>query len=293
MSDENTALDSELTAHPLMSKLDDEARALVLRTSTVTPYRAGRQVIKQGDPPRAFCLLSGAARVFHRAGEKEVLVKLFKAPAFGGEMEVLCDRVYLVNMRTLEPARVLWLDNEVFKHLVNTKLAFAAALCADLSARLFIATSNERALAFADVDARLADLLLDYGHLIGIEAGQGGLRIPLALSQDAMSRDLGVSRKAVVRSLLNFKRLGLVDKEDGRYVILQPGRWLRFAGAGCGFLTSWKTARPGCPSGKALIGTFVPNDRFASATLILAAPMMFMNLPPCTSPNPIATSAPC
>jgi CRP-like cAMP-binding protein len=213
--------DAELLAHPLLMRLDEDARALVLRSSSVTAYREGRQVIRQGDPPRAFCVLSGACRVYHRADDaREVLVKLFKAPAFGGEMEVLCDRVYLVNMRTLEPSRVMWLDNEVFKHLVSTKLAFASALCADLSARLFIATSNERALAFADVDARLADLLLDYGHLIGVKVEEG-IKIPLALSQDAMSRDLGVSRKAVVRSLLNFKKLGLVTKDGGRYVIRQ------------------------------------------------------------------------
>jgi CRP-like cAMP-binding protein len=212
--------EEDLKAHPMLARLDDEAQALVLRSSKAVPYRGGRQVIKQGDPPRAFCLLSGSARVYHRSEDKEVLVKLFKAPAFGGEMEVLCDRAYLVNMRTLEPSRVLWLDNEVFKHLVNTRLAFAATLCADLSARLFIATSNERALAFADVNARLADLLLDYGHLVGVPDAQG-LRIPLALSQEAMSRDLGISRKAVVRTLLTFKKLGLVTKEKGRYVIRQ------------------------------------------------------------------------
>lgn len=212
------ASDPEVVAHPFLAKLDDEARALVLRSSSITPYRGGRQVIKQGDPPKAFCLLSGACRVYHSEDEKQLLVKLFKAPAFGGEMEVLCDRVYLVNMRTLEPSRVMWLDNEVFKHLVNTRIAFAAQLCNDLSARLFIATSLERALAFADVDARLADLLLDYGHLVGVTDPQG-LRIPIALSQDAMAQDLGVSRKAVVRSLLNFKKAGLVTKDAGRYII--------------------------------------------------------------------------
>lgn len=208
-------------SHPMLATLDDEAQRLVLRSSQVTPYRGGRMVIKEGDPPRAFCLLSGAARVFHAADGKELLVKLFKAPAFGGEMEVLTDRAYLVNMRTLEPSRVLFLDNEVFKHLVNTRQKFAASLCVDLSARLFIATSNERALGFADVDKRLADLLLDYAHLCG-EAVEGGVRIPLALSQDAMAHDLGVSRKAVVRSLETFRQRGLVSKEGGRYVILLP-----------------------------------------------------------------------
>lgn len=213
--------ESVFSTHPLLAKLDDEAKRLVLRSSTATRYRQGRLVIRQGDAPKAFCLLEGAARVFHKEGEKEVLVKLFRAPAFGGEMEVLCDRAYLVNMRTLEPSLVMTLDSEVFRHLVATRNAFAAGLCADLSARLFIATSNERALAFADVDKRLADLLLDYSSLWGEET-PNGVRITLAMSQDAMSRDLAVSRKAVVQSLLNFKKLGLVDKVDGRYLILKP-----------------------------------------------------------------------
>ncbi|MBK7859313.1 MAG: Crp/Fnr family transcriptional regulator [Archangiaceae bacterium] len=213
--------ESIFSTHPLLAKLDDEARKLVLRTSTATRYRPGRMVIREGDGPRAFCLLEGAARVFHKQGEKEVLVKLFRAPAFGGEMEVLCDRNYLVNMRTVEASLLMTLDSEVFRHLVNTRGPFAAALCSDLSARLFIATSNERALAFADVDARLADLLLDYASLWGEET-DAGVRIGLAMSQDAMSRDLAVSRKAVVQSLLTFKSMGLVDKVDGRYLILRP-----------------------------------------------------------------------
>jgi CRP-like cAMP-binding protein len=214
-------IQNELSAHPMLALLDEGTRTLVARTSRVIPCRAGRTVIKQGDAPRAVCLLAGSARVFHQSGDREVLVKLFRAPALGGEMEVLCERPYLVNMRTLEPSRLLWFDNEVFKHLVKTRVEFASALCADLSARLFIATSNERALAFADVDARVADLLLDYAHLVGVPEGEA-VRISIALSQDGMSKDLAVSRKAVVRSLLRFKRLGLVAKSGGRYIILKP-----------------------------------------------------------------------
>src|SRR4051812_27716656 len=59
-----------LERHPLLAKLDAEGRKLVLKSSALTRYRPGRLVIREGDAPRAFCLLEGAARVFHKQGEK-------------------------------------------------------------------------------------------------------------------------------------------------------------------------------------------------------------------------------
>jgi CRP/FNR family transcriptional regulator, cyclic AMP receptor protein len=210
-----------MATHPMLALLPPQALEVLARTSRLVTYRAGRTVLREGDPPQAFCLLSGAARVFHRSGDQEVLVKLFRGPALGGEMEVLCKRPFLVNMRTLESSDILHIRSDVFERLVQKQLAFTAALTLDLSARLFIATSNERALAFSDVDTRLADVLLDYAQLCGV-AVDNAVRLSLPLSQQALARDLGVSRKSLVRGLLRLKHDGIMDKDRGRYVIRDP-----------------------------------------------------------------------
>jgi CRP-like cAMP-binding protein len=208
-----------LQAHPLFAILDPPARSALLQSSRSVSFRADRTIFRAGEAATcAYFLLSGAVRQFHRKGEVEATVKLFRAPALFGEMEVLAQQSYLENAKTLEPSEILIVPANLFRQLVDKQPAFAAALVRDLSARLCIASSNERCLAFDDIDTRLANLLLDYVNLAG-DPCDGGVRIQTKLSQERMALDLGVSRKSVVRSLDRLVSLGLVEKIDGRYLV--------------------------------------------------------------------------
>jgi CRP-like cAMP-binding protein len=215
-----------------LALVDAKRRAKVIAASRLVPYRAGRPVVKEGDPPGAvFCLLEGAVRVFHRAPDKsELLVKLFRAPALFGEMEVLVGIPMLEFVSTVERSEILQVPATVFRELLDLEPRFLKALVIDLSARLCIATHNERALGFLDVETRLANLLNDYADLAG-EHEDGALRIAVALTQDGMARDLAVSRRSLIRALEKLRREKLIAKRDGRYVILDRAR-LRARGSG-------------------------------------------------------------
>jgi CRP-like cAMP-binding protein len=103
--------------------------------------------------------------------------------------------------------------------LVNSYPEFTRVLVQDLATRLCVASDRQRALAFADVERRFSNLLLDYAQLSGVETPDG-IRIETALTQDGISRDLAVSRKAVNNILQNMKEAKILDKRDARYVIL-------------------------------------------------------------------------
>jgi CRP-like cAMP-binding protein len=148
-----------------------------------------------------------------------VLVKLFRAPALFGEMEVMAERPFLEYVMTLEYSTILQVPSDLFHKLVRSQPRFAQAIAVDLAARLCIATHNERALAFDDVETRLANLLLDYAQFFGAPEGNGAIRLTVPLSQESMARDLAVSRKSLTRSLLKLKREGLLDKNNARYVL--------------------------------------------------------------------------
>jgi CRP-like cAMP-binding protein len=206
-----------LRSNPLFSLLADSSLEDLVRQSQIIAFRPKRPVLREGQPSRnAFVLLEGTVRVFHRRRDREILVKLFGAPAFFGEMEVLTGRPFLENVTTLSPSRVLAIPNEVLSELVSSQPAFSAALLRDLCARLCIATCNERAIAFEDVQTRLANVLLDYASLWGAPTEQG-IRIDLKLTQEGLARDLAVTRKAISMTLGKFQKLRVLSRVGGRF----------------------------------------------------------------------------
>jgi CRP-like cAMP-binding protein len=212
---------NRLAGHPLLGQIDPGVLDVVIRSSKLVHFRAKRTLLKEGDPPeQVYYLLDGAVRVYHREKDgNEVLVKLFRGPALFGEMEVIAERPFLEYVTTLERSDILLIPAKVFRKLVNTQKQLAIDLVRDLAARLCIATHNEKALAFCDVDTRLANLLLDYVAIAGEPAGNG-VRISVRLTQESMAHDLGVSRKSLVRALGKLQKLKILKKHEGRYEIL-------------------------------------------------------------------------
>lgn len=207
--------------HRLLASLTESVLTNVVRASKVVHFRPGRPVLKSGDPAtHVLCLLSGAMRVFYMdESGSEVLIKLFRGPALLCEMEVLTGIAIMPNARTLQDSDILYVPANVFTTLVNSYPEFTRVLVQDLATRLCVASDRQRALAFADVERRFANLLLDYAQLSGKET-RDGVRIETALTQDGISRDLAVSRKAVNNILQSMKEAGILDKRDARYVIL-------------------------------------------------------------------------
>lgn len=230
---------SSAASHPLLALLPADVLAAVVRSSEQIAYRAKRSILKEGEAANhVFCLLDGAVRVFFRNGDgSEVTVKLFRGPALFGEMEVLARRPFIEHVTTLERSTILRIPADTFRKLVATQNAFTIALVHDLSQRLCIAGDNERRLAFADVDARLATLLLDHVALIG-EAEP----IVLKVTGQGLSQDLGVSRKSMVRSLRKLTDAGVITKRGQSYQVNDLAE-LRLRGHGTAGVV-YKLAQP-------------------------------------------------
>lgn len=207
--------------HKLLASLSESVLTNVIRASKVVHFRPNRPVLKSGDPAsHVLCLLGGAMRVFYiDPSGSELLVKLFRGPALLCEMEVLTGIAIMPNARTIQESDILYVPANVFMTLVNSYPEFTRVLVQDLATRLCVASDRQRALAFSDVERRFANLLLDYAQLSGVDTPDG-VRIETALTQDGISRDLAVSRKAINNILQNMKEAGILDKRDARYVIL-------------------------------------------------------------------------
>ena len=214
-----------LRSHPLLASLDDAALGTMVAAGSTLSLRPKRTFLRDGtNADTVYFLLAGAVRIYHRGAKgSEVLLKLLRAPAMFGEIEVIAKRQYVENVTTIEESQVLAVPAAVFRVLLTRYPELTAAVLEDVASRFCVAANNIKAVAFADVLTRLVALLLDYAALAATP-GPAGEVIDAAVSQESLARDLAVSRKAVQNALAELQRRGLVVKRGSRYVIAdRPG----------------------------------------------------------------------
>lgn len=214
-----------LRSHPLLAGLDGAALETLVSSGSSISQRGKRSVLKDGSTSdTVYFLLAGSVRVFHRGPKgTEVLLKLLRAPAMFGEIEVIAKRPYVEDVVTLEESQLLAVPASVFRVLLSRYPDFCAAVLDDVANRFCVAARNIKAVAFADVQMRLAAVLLDYAALAA-SSGPDGDVIAAPVSQESLARDLAVSRKAVQNALAALQKRGFVTKRASRYVIAdKPG----------------------------------------------------------------------
>lgn len=211
-----------LARNPLFGKVDEGLLERLLPHAERIRFRAGRKILREGsEAGQVFCLVDGGVRIYHRApgGEDgEIVVKLFRAPAFFGEMEVLLGIPWLETVETVLPSEVIRIAGPAFVRVLRAESKLAFALVQDLTLRLCIATEHARVLAFASLESRLASLMLDHVRLFGVEDPRGVL-VDVKISQETLARSLAASRKSVNLTFGAWKTRGLLMKENGRYLV--------------------------------------------------------------------------
>jgi CRP-like cAMP-binding protein len=73
-------------------------------------------------------------------------------------------------------------------------------------------------LVFRDVNAKLADLILQLGRQYGEENSQG-IRVGIAVTHQELANLIGSTRETVSLNISRFKRKGLVDTEQRKLII--------------------------------------------------------------------------
>lgn len=215
---------TKLRSNPLFRQIDPRRLEPIAAKCTLTCYRAGRKVLREGETATDVCVLvTGGVRITHRApgsDDGEAVGQLLGAPALFGESEALMGIVSLESAVTVVPSEVVRIPRDTFDRMVRTEPRFAYGLVRDLVERLCIAREHERALAFSPVESRLASFLLDHAKLFSTQMQDGGLLLEVRLSQQLLASSLAVSRKTINQTMRRWTDEGLIAKRRGRYVIL-------------------------------------------------------------------------
>jgi CRP/FNR family cyclic AMP-dependent transcriptional regulator len=168
-----------------------------------------------------YVILEGTAKVYvtHTDGT-EVILAILGPGEIVGEMSAADSLGRSASVLTLEDSTFLWMDRHTFLSSMEEMPTIARNLVGILSRRLRLADTNTRCLAVLDVHGRIAVQLLAFAREYGEPLPDGGVLIPLRLTQTNLGGLVGASRVRVNQVLGYYRRRGNIslDKE-GRIIV--------------------------------------------------------------------------
>ncbi|MBI5511815.1 MAG: Crp/Fnr family transcriptional regulator [Deltaproteobacteria bacterium] len=215
-------LAAQIALNPVFAAVSAVARQALVRGATLFEAAPDQIIFHAGaEAAHVYVLLDGVIRVFHEDKDgRQATVKHLTAPVTFAEMEVIAGCELLESTQALTAARLVRLDADRFRELVDREPAATALLFKDICARFCVAARNETAI-LCDVPTRLASQLLALADLFG-KPTPAGIQIRKAINQGDLANGLGVVERSVRRTMTEWKKRGWISVHKGWLVLNRP-----------------------------------------------------------------------
>jgi CRP-like cAMP-binding protein len=207
---------------PLFAPLSADALRELSERTRVRRYARGSTIFYQGDPGLWLCIVqAGRVKLCVTSTEgRELIIDLLEPGDVFGELAVLDGEPRSADAVAVEPTELLMLDRDEFVRFLLDRPPVAVQLLGILSRRLRRDTRLIQDAAFLDVAARLARTVLR----LAVEPPDGGPRITHRLNQSDLAGLTGTTRETLNKWLGVFESQGLIRRDKGRIVVLDPVR---------------------------------------------------------------------
>lgn len=214
---------SFLTAAELFRGLSEEDTRKITRLFTERRYPEGATIFSLGDPADSMIIVrTGVVELVFVSdrGTKTILGLLRPGEVFGELLYSEERRCYTAIAS--EDAVVAVISRECFEEQIAAFPAFAMNFIRFLSRQLAIVKMDIGEVGHTCSYHRLARVLLQLGEKCGEETGTG-TRIPIRLTHEDIANLIGTTRETATVQINRFRRLGLVRKEGGNYILNWSG----------------------------------------------------------------------
>ena len=204
----------------------DHVREL-LRYAVVKTYAAGAVVIRQGDVADGlYGVLSGRLTVtFETAEGRDLIIGMRMPGQLFGEFALIDGATRSATVVARDASTVLFIARHIILPFLYRHPELMLRLAVYMSARMRRGTEHIADVSLLGVLPRLAKALIAL-------AGANVAEAAVSVSQDELSRMLGVSREIVNRQLALWREGGLVKLARGRIILVDDGVIRRIAGTG-------------------------------------------------------------
>lgn len=215
----------ELQAIPFFSSINENDAAVLLDRHLLVDVLAKQTLVMEADWGESLMVvISGLAKVrsYNTDGEESVL-SLIGAGELLGELSVLDGDARSADVVTLSPVKLLKLQGNTFKRVLQDNISLALGI-ARLEASRLRDLNRRFGLQKSDATTRLLDTLAYIASKNGAEDNPLALMPPL--SQGEIAILAGLARETASRTMSKLRSRGVVSEENGcmRLTSLQPLR---------------------------------------------------------------------
>lgn len=209
----------------LFSGLGEDALDRLAEHMRHRAFRRGTMVFHKDQVGDALYIVeSGRVRIFlPTESGAELWVEFAARGDVFGEVALLDGRPRSASAETVEDTAVFTISRDDFRRFVTETPQFAWKLIELLSDRLRHVTEYAESLAFLDVHARLARVLLEMGERYGAKKN-GTVEIDLDLTQADLATMVGATRERVNRALAAFRSQGIIELRGRKITLLDTSK---------------------------------------------------------------------
>ena len=207
------------TALELFQGVSDEDMRRISRLSSERRYAKGVSIFSEGDPADAMLIVAEGlvklASVSSRGGE--TILHILKPGQIFGEL-FFAEEKRAFDATTTTEVVVSVIPRKSFEEILASFPVVARNFIRLLSKRLVKIEQGFAAFGHTWSYERLGRVLLQVGREHGVRTA-GGTLIPLRLTHEDLAKLIGTTRETVTTQINRFKRMGLVKREGGRFIL--------------------------------------------------------------------------
>lgn len=210
-------------------KLTSASLKRLAQNAAAVRQPSGAEFFRQGDAPTGlFALQTGRVKLYRQSKEQvQILAIPMPGECFGAE-SLPDDTPSPCTATSLTPANALYFPPDLVRSMLTDSPDMQIVLLELVSFRLRQFVSLVHDLAFRDVSARLAIVLLARAEAEG-QPSDNGICIERLLSQQDFAAMVGTAREVIYRTFKKFEQDGVVHLTSSCIFILDPARLAEIA----------------------------------------------------------------
>ena len=196
---------------PIFNNLDAEQLTDVIQLIIRRKYKKGEMVFLQGNQLEGLYIINhGKIKIFKYTKEgKEQILYILSEGDFFGELSLLNAEEVSYFAEALEPVNVCLIKKSDFAEILEENPKITIRILEAISQRLSKLEMLVQSLGTKDVEARIAQMLLDLVDEFGIESNSY-IELTIPLTREDMANYIGVTRETISRKLSNFQEEGIL-----------------------------------------------------------------------------------